>query len=512
MATSFPPVAMAAPQAPGQPRRALVLPGGGLRLSYQVGILMALEQAGLGFQLMDGTSGGSLNLSMLLSGLAPREMARRWRSLRMQDTVSFLPLKDYLQTDKLEALADGRSVRDKVLPHLGIDIARIRAAQGLRASYNLLDYGNKSVAVFDSADIDADLLVAGMSLPGAFPPLHRDGHVYLDTGFVQDANLSEMVRRGAEQIWVLWGLGNTGVYRGDALHLYVQMLEMSANAALNQQLAAIRELNQRIASGDSPYGQTRPIEVHVVRPAHPLPLDPELYTGRIDHATLIDMGHADGWQYLWAAGLAGDGAARRLPPPGDNPTRMVDPVPGVRLQFEYAGELTLARGGNPQAARLSLCVHVHAIEPFIAAAEPLAPLSGRLLLAALAGDGAANDPQPVYGGSYRQISLADDVRMIEYRMQLRHDGRALTLVATHMLRDDPGFDLWQDLSTLSLRILDGDVDWATGELRLDLPDLKSWLATVQATETRSLAEAAATVGRYASFLLRNLHAVYGWTG
>ena len=79
-------VRMAAPQLPGQPRRALVLPGGGLRLSYQVGILLALEQAGLGFQIMDGTSGGSLNMSMLLSGLAPQDMARRWRSLRLQDT------------------------------------------------------------------------------------------------------------------------------------------------------------------------------------------------------------------------------------------------------------------------------------------------------------------------------------------------------------------------------------------------------------------------------------------
>lgn len=345
-----------------------------------------------------------------------------------------------------------------------------------------------------------------------FPPLHRDGHVYLDTGFVQDANLSEMVRHGAEQIWVLWGLGNTGVYRGDALHLYVQMLEMSANAALNLQLAAIRELNGRIARGDSPYGQTRAIEVHVVRPDHPLPLDPELFSGRIDHATLIDMGHADGWQYLSAAGMAGDGSPRRLPPPGDNPSRMADPVPGVRLQFEFAGELTLASDGSLQAARLNLCVHVPAIEPFIAAAEPHAPLSGRLRLAALSAAGAAAEPQPVSGGRYRQITLADGTRTIEYRMQLRHAGQLLGLVATQTLRDDPGFDLWQDLSTLSLRIVDGETDWAGGDLRLSLPDLKSWLATVQATETRSLVEATATVGRYVRFLLRNLRAVYGWNG
>lgn len=501
MATTSTSVGLAAPPASGQPRRALVLPGGGLRLSYQVGILMALEQAGLGFQLMDGTSGGSLNLAMLLSGQRPAEMAARWRSLRLQDTISFLPLKDYLLGGQLEALADGRGIRDKVLPHLGINIERVRAASGVQASINLLDYGAKAVAVMPTAKIDADLLVAGMSLPGVFPPLHRDGRTYLDTGFVQDANLSEMVRQGAEELWVLWGLGNTGLYRGDPLHLYVQMLEMSANAALNLQLTEIQALNVRIARGDSPFGQTRAIRVHVVRPDHPLPLDPDLFTGHIDHATLIDMGYADGCRYLAQAG--------NQPPLTDNPSRMIDPVPGVRLRFEFAGELQLAQDGSRRSAQLSLCVHVHDLTQFIAAAEPQASLSGRLQLDAPGG--AETQPTPVSGGRYRQITLPDRAREINYSALWPADGgRALTLNATQTLRDDAGPDMWRDLSTLSLRLSDGEALWASGELRLTLSDMKSWLASVQATEARSTAEAAATVARYAKFFLRQLQAVYGW--
>lgn len=498
-------VCMAAAQAPGEPRRALILPGGGLRLSYQVGILQALQQAGLRFQIMDGTSGGSLNMSMLLSGIDPDQMGERWRSLKLQDTVSFLPLKDYLQASKLEALADGRGFRDKVLPHLGIDIGRIRAARGVLASYNLLDYGGKCIAVIPSGDIDADLLVAGMSLPGVFPPLHRDGKTYLDTGFVQDANLTEAVRRGAEELWVLWGLGNTGVYRGDPLHLYVQMLEMSANAALNQQLGAIRELNARIAAGDSPHGQTRPIQVHVIRPDYPLPLDPELYAGHVDHATLIDMGYADGQQYLAQARSAGGTAANAAST--DNPTRMHDPVPGLRLQFEFAGEVTSRQDGRRQGLRLNLCVHVPDAAQFVSATEPGARLTGRLHLA-----DAGAVTRSVHAGAYRQTTLADGAREITYRMTVQHGGRALGLVATQTLRDDPGFDLWHDLSTLSVQLLDGEAPWAEGELRLVHPDLKSWLGTVHATDTRSVAESTLTVGRYAKFLLGELHAVYGWTG
>ena len=92
-------ISLTAPQKTGEPKRALVLPGGGLRLSYQAGILMALEEAGMAFQFMDGTSGGSLNLSMLLSGLSPEEISQRWRTLRMMDTISFLPLEDYLKAE-----------------------------------------------------------------------------------------------------------------------------------------------------------------------------------------------------------------------------------------------------------------------------------------------------------------------------------------------------------------------------------------------------------------------------
>ena len=521
MATDNGQVGLAGTQINGQPRRALVLPGGGLRLSYQVGILMALEEAGLGFQLMDGTSGGSLNLSMLLSGQRPAEMARRWRSLKLQDTVSFLPLKDYLLGLPLEALADGRGIRDKVLPHLGIRIDRIRAAQGVAASYNLLDYGAKAVAVIPAAMIDADLIVAGMSLPGVFPPLRRDGRIYLDTGFVQDANLSEMVRRGAEELWVLWGLGNTGTYRGGPLHLYVQMLEMSANAALNQQLAEIQALNSRIAAGDSPYGQQRAISVHVVRPDHALPLDPDLFSGRIDHATLIDMGYADGCRYLErmgaASGGAGSGGASGPTPSlAANPSRMADPQPGVRLQFDFAGELGLAIDDSRRSARLTLCVHVHDLARFIASTEPQAVLSGRLQLGNAAGRqadaaGTQTDALPFSAGSYRQITLPNRAREISYHMRWRHaDGRALALRASQTLRDDAGPDMWRDLSTLSLQLWDGEALWASGDLQLDLPDLKRWLATVQATETASASESAATVASYARFFLRELRAVYGW--
>ena len=53
---------------PTETQRSLVLAGGGMRVAYQAGVLAALEQAGLRFHHVDGASGGTMNLSMLLGG------------------------------------------------------------------------------------------------------------------------------------------------------------------------------------------------------------------------------------------------------------------------------------------------------------------------------------------------------------------------------------------------------------------------------------------------------------
>ena len=67
--------------------------------------------------------------------------------------------------------------------------------------------------------------------------------------------------------------------------------------------------------------------LHVVRPEHPLPLDPEFYLGRIDADTLIGMGYRDARAYLdsmTAAGLAKDANCTAMTEPrraSASPTR-----------------------------------------------------------------------------------------------------------------------------------------------------------------------------------------------
>ena len=159
------------------------------------------------------------------AGLSPVEMFERWRTLSIRDFVSFLPMENYLKTYDRLALGDGDGIKDKVFPHLGLDVEKINAAKGIEATFNVFNYCHKINEVITHDKIDVDLILAGMSLPMVLPPIQKADALYLDSAFVRYANLMmKPVRRGADELWVVWVLGNTDEYRGGMLNLYVHIL------------------------------------------------------------------------------------------------------------------------------------------------------------------------------------------------------------------------------------------------------------------------------------------------
>ena len=88
------------------PRRSLILAGGGMRVAYQAGVIKALAEAGIDFDHVDGASGGTINLAMLLSGLSPDDMIARWESLDVHKFVSLMPFAKYASPQGLEAMGD----------------------------------------------------------------------------------------------------------------------------------------------------------------------------------------------------------------------------------------------------------------------------------------------------------------------------------------------------------------------------------------------------------------------
>ena len=499
--------ALAAPADHPGPRRSLVLSGGGMRLSYQVGVLRALEAEGLRFSHMDATSGGALNLAMLLSGASLEEMADRWRSLELRRSLTLMPLESYFATRDAVAMGSADGFIRYVLPHLGINLARVRAAAGVQGTFNVFNYSRKVNQVVPHQEMDVDFLIAGMSLPGVMPPVRKNGSLYLDSAFVRDANLLEAARRGAEEIWLVWCLGNTDQYRGGPLNLYVQMLEMAANGNLNRDLEQIEELNGRIRAGDSPYGQQRPIRLHVVRPQHPLPLDPDLYLGRIDAATLIDMGYAEARRYLATRTEGG------LPLTPET-IIMTTAAPGITFSETMKGGFSLGAADPREGAKSGTELAMHAtvtvrdLDRFVEDPDHNGTLIGRIDFAPF-GTGI-----PTGQGVFRLFSPAEDPRTkhMVYELPFEHDGQSYYLAGRKEVRDDPGFDLWKDTTTLFTRLHQGrDTSGpvvGAGVLTLGVADFTRVLAGMRAVDVDSAADGARLLAKFGQFFAGELWKSY----
>lgn len=492
-------------------RRSLILAGGGMRVAYQAGVIRALLEAGLTFSHADGTSGGIINLGMLLSGLSPEEMCERWRTLDVRRFVSFMPARDYLRAHDMMGMGDARGITDHVFPHLGISVPAIRSARGIAGTFNVCDFSRKTNEAIAHEQIDLARMVAGVSLPILMPPVKANGIWYTDSVWIRDANLLEAVRRGAEELWVVWAIGNTPDYRSGAFNQYVHMIELSANGALFEDLERIAEINRRIEQGEVVMGHTKPIRIHVVRPEVPLPLDPDYFFGRIDAATLIDLGYADAAAYLAARNP--DGL-----PLGPEVTQTKEPLPGVAFREQMAGPFSLGESdplaglqrGTVEATDLvlSCAIHIQDVARFIREPNHTGSLVGHIRFPPFG--------QTISGrrGRFNVFVAGDNPRQKQmvYELGLRANGQEYFLAGRKFVEDDPGFDLWSDTTTLYTRLHQGTDSSGpvvgAGVLRIHLKDMARLASTLHATHTGSATEAARLLSRFARFFAGELRDTY----
>ena len=325
-------------------KRSLILAGGGVRLAYQAGVLQALHESKKEFNHIDGTSGGIFNAAMLASGLGPDEMADRWRKLDIKHFMSARSLKEYFFPGRYKGVGDADGIRNKIFPALGIRVEKMRNNSSIKTTFNVCNFSAKTIEAIPNDRVTEDHLIAGVSLPIFMPAIRIGQHWYSDAVWIKDANLMEAVRRGAEELWLVWAIGNGSEYLNGSFNQYVHMIEMSSNGGLWEEYAQIDLINKLIAQGNSPYGQQQSIKLHVIRPRFPLPLDPDLFLRKIDTSTLIDMGYADAKAYL---GNHNHGGVSFDP----QSTKMEDP--GINLTFRQKYSGTMLFNGKADAIAYS---------------------------------------------------------------------------------------------------------------------------------------------------------------
>jgi NTE family protein len=228
------------------PRIALMLPGGGARSAWQVGVLKAIAGwypagAMLPFPVVCGTSAGAINAAVLAEhgdsfARAAAELARVWGGFRVGDvyragTIDMLRSGLHL----VLALATGgwllpvpRALLDnsplRTLLARNIDFARLRGAiaggrpDSLAISATSLTRGESVTFVESSrpfapweragrrgvaASIGLDHLMASSAVPFLFPPVVMSGAHYSDGALRQATPLAPAIHLGAERILVI---------------------------------------------------------------------------------------------------------------------------------------------------------------------------------------------------------------------------------------------------------------------------------------------------------------------
>lgn len=277
-------------------KRSLILAGGGIRVAYQAGILLALQEERIEFDHIDGTSGGIFNAGMLASGLNPKEIANKWRTLKLKDFISGKSAKSYLRPFKMKGFADADNIRKKVFPHLGINLQKINSNQKVKTTFNVCNFSTKSNEVIPHERVLEDHLIAGVSLPIFMPAIPIGESWYTDAVWIKDANLMEAVNQGSNELWLVWAIGNSPTYLKGAFHQYVHMIEMSATGGVLEEFKQI-DLIQQIGAQNNEI-TNRKIKLYVFKPKIALPLDPDFFLNKINARELINMGYAHAKDYL----------------------------------------------------------------------------------------------------------------------------------------------------------------------------------------------------------------------
>ncbi|MFV9614566.1 MAG: patatin-like phospholipase family protein [Gammaproteobacteria bacterium] len=492
-------------------KRALILPGGGMRVAYQAGVIQRLHEHGLRFSYADGTSGGLMNLASLLSGIHPDKLVSRWRSLRPTGFISLLSFRKYLKFPNLPSFGDFDGITEKIFPHLGIDVDKIKSSQGVRAQFNVCDFTAKLVKPVPHNEIELPLLLAGMSLPIFTPAVDHANKKWTDAVWIQDSNILRTVEHGANEIWVAWCIGNTAEFKPGFLNQYVHMIEMSAIGALNHELEVISQLNQRIEAGETPFGHTKPITVHLIKPALPIPLDPDYISAKVSGDALVDQGYMDTSVYLSSYSDQGI-------PLNEHATQTPVPASGISFSEVMRGRITWGEkdpltgwqnvNGIPVA--LHATINIRDIDGFVSDKHHCGGMVAHLISPRLGFTLAATATNfqlfsPTTGG--------DCVEMVYEMGFMRDDGEYWFSGRKHVCKGSI-FRMWKETTTLHVTLHKGNSRngeiVAAGMLRLSVNDLISLLTTFHSRDCIGLRASFLATKTFVSFFVKSLWQSYGY--
>lgn len=121
---------------------------------------------------------------------------------------------------------------------------------------------------------------------------------------------------------------------------------------------------------------------------------------------------------------------------------------------------------------------------------------------------------PARGGAFSLFSPSDDPKMkyMIYEVAFEHEGQSYYLAGKKEVRNDPGFDLWKDTTTL-FTLLHSGTDKSgpvagAGTLSLGVKELAKMVSTMKAINARSASEQVEALAKFGRFFMGDLWDTY----
>jgi NTE family protein len=181
---------------------AFVFGGGGVMGAAEVGMLRALREAGIGPDVVVGTSVGALNGVLLAADpdTAVERLTDLWHGIEAQD-----PFGASLMT-RVATLARSRTHlhENHGLLRLLEDNLTVRRFEDLRLPFHCVAASiERAGARWFCAGELLPAVLASAAVPGLLPPVLVDGEHHLDGGLVHSIPIGRAVELGATTIYVL---------------------------------------------------------------------------------------------------------------------------------------------------------------------------------------------------------------------------------------------------------------------------------------------------------------------
>jgi hypothetical protein len=333
-----------------------------------------------------------------------------------------------------ESLFDLDAFRHKIFPFWGLDWSKIQSSKR-EATFNVYNFSKHELCPIVPARMTEDFLAAAASLPMWFPPVHIDGDTYIDAVFNTGSNLEEAIRRGADELWVIWTTSQRGEWYDGFVGNFFGIFEATTNCGYKSVRARIERNNELIARGE--HGEFgRPITVRELKAEVPVHYLLNFSKDRAGEAVNRGVEAARAW------------CDEQKIPRRPGPVYVVpERTQQTGLHFsegfkgftgfgahDYQPGFDQGRKENT-ALELQLHVHIEDIDRFITMPEHEARLQGFVVCERLGGE------LPITGGTLNLlVDQGDPTRKkVIYRVAFEDGkGAQLSLTAVKDLRDQAG--------------------------------------------------------------------------